>query len=74
MTAALAYSASTRALGGSLAVRMLPMFVTAQAVGAAASVSVLILGIAALVIWGVQGTAVTTPGSDNRLTAAFQRF
>ena len=51
MTAALAYSASTRALGGSLAVRMLPMFVTAQAVGAAVSVSVLILGVAALVIW-----------------------
>ena len=51
VTAALAYSASTRALGGSLAVRMLPMFVTAQAVGAAVSVSVLILGVAALVIW-----------------------
>jgi MFS family permease len=51
VTAALAYSASTRALGGSLAVRMLPMFVTAQAVGAAVSVSMLILGVAALVIW-----------------------
>jgi MFS family permease len=51
VTTALAYSASTRALGGSLAVRMLPMLVTAQAVGAAVSASVLILGVAALVIW-----------------------
>jgi len=51
VTTALAYSASTRALGGSLAVRMLPMLVTAQAIGTAVSAAVLILGVAALLIW-----------------------
>jgi len=51
VTTALAYSASVRALGGSIAVRMLPVLVTAQAVGTAVSAAVLILGLAALVIW-----------------------
>jgi hypothetical protein len=53
VTTALAYSASTRALGGSVAVRVLPMLVTAQAIGTAVSAAALILGIAALAIWAV---------------------
>ena len=53
VTTALAYSASVRALGGSVAVRLLPMLVTAQAIGAAISAAVLLLGLAALVIWAV---------------------
>jgi hypothetical protein len=53
VTTALAYSASTRALGGSVAVRLLPMLVTAQAIGTAVSAAVLILGVAALLIWAV---------------------
>jgi len=53
VTTALAYSASTRALGGSIAVRLLPMLVTAQAIGAAVSTAVLVLGVAALLIWVV---------------------
>jgi hypothetical protein len=52
VTTALAYSASTRALGGSIAVRVLPMLVTAQAIGTAVSASVLILGVVSLAIWG----------------------
>jgi hypothetical protein len=53
VTTALAYSASTRALGGSVAVRLLPMLVTAQAIGTAVSAAVLLLGVAALLIWAV---------------------
>jgi MFS family permease len=53
VTTALAYSASTRALGGSIAVRLLPMMVTAQAIGTAVSAAVLVLGLAALLIWAV---------------------
>jgi hypothetical protein len=53
ITTALAYSASTRALGGSVAVRLLPMLVTAQAVGTAVSAAVLMLGVASLLIWGM---------------------
>ena len=41
VTTALAYSASTRALGGSVAVKVLPMLVTAQAIGTAVSASVI---------------------------------
>jgi hypothetical protein len=51
VTTALAYSASTRALGGSVAVKLLPMMATAQAVNTVVSASVLILGVAALAIW-----------------------
>jgi hypothetical protein len=51
VTTALAYSASTRALGGSIAVRLLPFLVTAQAVGTAVSAALLILGVASLLIW-----------------------
>jgi MFS family permease len=51
VTTALAYSASTRALGGSVAVRVLPMLVTAQAIGTAVSAAALVLGFAALVVW-----------------------
>jgi hypothetical protein len=53
VTTALAYSASTRALGGSVAVRLLPMLVTAQAIGTAVSAAVLLLGVASLLIWAV---------------------
>ena len=53
VTSALAYSASTRALGGSFAVKLLPVLVTAQAIGAAVSAAVLVLGMAALLIWMV---------------------
>jgi MFS family permease len=62
VTTALAYSASTRALGGSIAVRLLPMMVTAQAIGSAVSTAVLILGVAALAIWAV----TTLPRLINR--------
>jgi hypothetical protein len=51
VTTALAYSASVRALGGSVAVRLLPALVTAPAVGTAASGAVLILGAVALVVY-----------------------
>jgi MFS family permease len=53
VTTALAYSASTRALGGSIAVRLLPMMVTAQAIGQVVSAAVLVLGVTALLIWVV---------------------
>jgi hypothetical protein len=53
ITTALAYSASTRALGGSIAVRLLPMMVTAQAIAQAVSGAVLVLGAAALLLWAV---------------------
>ena len=53
VTTALAYSASIRALGGSFAVKILPMLVTAQAIGTAVSGAVLILGVAALLIWSI---------------------
>jgi MFS family permease len=77
ITTALAYSASTRALGGSIAVRLLPMMVTAQAIGQAVSASVLVLGVAALVIWAATllprltgrnpGIRLTTPEPAARL-------
>jgi hypothetical protein len=51
VTTALAYSASTRALGGAIAVKLLPMMVTAEAVGTVASGAMLILGVSALAIW-----------------------
>jgi hypothetical protein len=66
VTTALAYSASTRALGGSIAVRLLPVLVTAQAVGTAVSTAVLVLGVAALVIW----TFTTLPWLHRRPVAA----
>jgi len=62
VTTALAYSASTRALGGSIAVRMLPVLVTAHGLGPAVSGAVLILGIASLVIWGF----TSLPGRPGR--------
>jgi hypothetical protein len=58
VTTALAYSASIRALGGSLAVKVLPMVVTAHAINTAVSAAVLVLGVAALMIW----TATAIPG------------
>jgi hypothetical protein len=53
VTTALAYSASVRALGGSVAVKMLPIMVTAPSIGRAISAAVLVLGFAALVIWSL---------------------
>ena len=53
VTKALAYSASTRALGGSIAVKLLPILATAQAIGTAVSTAVLILGVSTLLIWAV---------------------
>ena len=51
VTTALAYSAAIRALGGSVAVRLLPILVTAPAIGTAVSAEVLLLCGAALVLW-----------------------
>jgi hypothetical protein len=51
VTTALAYSASVRALGGSVAVKMLPVLITAQSIDRAVSAAVLVLGCTALVIW-----------------------
>ena len=59
VTTALAYSASTRALGGAIAVRVLPMLVAAQAVGTAASAEVVLLGAGSLLTWAL--TAVRLP-------------
>ena len=52
VTTALAFSASIRALGSAVAVRLLPMLVTAQSIDTAASAAVLVLGVATLVTWG----------------------
>lgn len=59
VTTALAYSASTRALGGAIAVRLLPMLVTAQAIDTAASAGVLALGAAAVIAWAL--TSIRVP-------------
>ncbi len=53
VTTALAYSASARALGGSVAVQLLPMLVTAPSIGRAAAVATLLLGVGALLIWAM---------------------
>jgi MFS family permease len=53
VTTALAYSASIRALGGSVAVKMLPIMITAQSIDKAVSAAVLVLGVVALLIWVV---------------------
>ena len=53
VTTALAYSASVRALGGSIAVKMLPIMVTAPSIDRAVSAAVLVLGFAALAIWSL---------------------
>jgi hypothetical protein len=51
VTRDLAYSASVRALGGAISVRLLPMMVTASAIGTVASEASLVLGATALVLW-----------------------
>jgi hypothetical protein len=51
VTRDLAYSASVRALGGAVAVRMLPMLVAAPAIGTVASAAGLALGVTALILW-----------------------
>ncbi|WP_250033049.1 hypothetical protein [Paractinoplanes maris] len=57
LTRDLAYSASVRAMGGALSVRLLPMVVAAPAIGLAASASALILGTVTLVLWAGLSTA-----------------
>ncbi|HEY0533365.1 MAG TPA: hypothetical protein VGD29_17385 [Actinoplanes sp.] len=51
VTRDLAYSASVRALGGAVAVRLLPMLVAAPAIGTVASGAGLALGVTALTLW-----------------------
>jgi MFS family permease len=68
VTTALAYSASTRALGGSVAVKVLPMVVTAQSIDRAVSVGVLALGVAALLVYAV--TSIHTGRFTERRTSA----
>ncbi|MFG1603957.1 hypothetical protein [Actinoplanes sp. NPDC049265] len=53
VTTALAYSAAVRALGGSIAVKALPLLVTAQSVDRVVSAAALVLGIAALLLYTV---------------------
>ncbi|MCA2216501.1 hypothetical protein [Jidongwangia harbinensis] len=54
VTTALAYSASVRALGGSIAVKALPVLVAAPAIGTAASGAVAALGVAVLTVWALR--------------------
>ena len=51
VTRDLAYSASVRAFGGAISVRALPLLVSAPAIGTAASLSAILLGATAIVIW-----------------------
>jgi hypothetical protein len=53
ITTALAYSASVRAMGGAVAVKMLPMLITAPAIDRAVSAALLVLGLTALVTWSL---------------------
>ncbi|MFI5930898.1 hypothetical protein [Actinoplanes sp. NPDC051494] len=53
VTTALAYSASSRALGGSIAVKLLPVMVLAQGIDKAVSTMSLLLGVAALLLWAL---------------------
>lgn len=53
VTTALAYSASIRALGSSIAVKLLPLLVAAQGLDKAVSAAALVLGISALVLWAL---------------------
>jgi hypothetical protein len=53
VTTALAYSASVRAMGGAVAVKMLPVMITAPAIDRAVSAAVLVLGLTALVMWSL---------------------
>ncbi|GAA2476216.1 hypothetical protein [Winogradskya humida] len=53
VTTALAYSASTRALGGSIAVRLLPILILSQGIDKAVSAAALILGVSSLVLWAL---------------------
>ncbi|MBL7253999.1 hypothetical protein [Paractinoplanes lichenicola] len=57
VTRDLAYSASVRALGGAISVRLLPMLVAAPAIGVAASGAALILGVLTLTLWAGLTTA-----------------
>ncbi|AGL20019.1 hypothetical protein [Actinoplanes sp. N902-109] len=53
VTTALAYSASTRALGGSIAVRALPFLIAAQGIDKAVSAAALALGLGAMLLWAI---------------------
>jgi hypothetical protein len=56
VTRDLAYSASVRALGGAVAVRLLPLLVAAPAIGTVASAAGLALGVTALILWAALST------------------
>jgi hypothetical protein len=56
VTRDLAYSASVRALGGAVAVRLLPMLVAAPDIGTVASGAGLALGVTALILWAALST------------------
>jgi hypothetical protein len=51
VTRDLAYSASVRAFGSAISVRLLPMLVAAPAIGMVASLAGILLGVTAIVIW-----------------------
>ena len=51
VTRDLAYSASVRALGGAVSVRLLPLLVTAPAIGMAAGAGAVVLGGVAVILW-----------------------
>jgi hypothetical protein len=53
VTTALAYSAATRAMGGALAVRALPVLVVAPAIGTASAVAGIVLAGGAALSWAV---------------------
>ena len=57
LTRDLAYSASVRALGGAISVRLLPLLVATPAIGTAASGAALILGVITLTLWAGLSTA-----------------
>ncbi|MBM2621948.1 hypothetical protein JIG36_41250 [Actinoplanes sp. LDG1-06] len=57
VTRDLAYSASVRALGGAISVRLLPMLVATSAIGLAASAASLVLGVITLTLWAGLTTA-----------------
>jgi hypothetical protein len=81
VTRDLAYSASVRALGGAISVRLLPMMVSASAIGSVASGASLALGVTALVLWAgltvvphlarrlAHGKTLTRYRTDDRIRA-----
>ena len=63
-TAALAHGSAARALGGAVAVRLVPLFATATALAELAAVSSVVCAVAALVVYRmVRGVVVLEPGA-----------